>query len=105
MVRRARRLADGAESSHCRGRRCRGVAFVDYFPTHYRRRLYEELAVGRTADFYFFADQRERWSDPTFRPSGATATTAGSSFRATGWPGEAIMPGSGPAAAAGAMTR
>lgn len=37
------------------------VAFIDYFPTHYRRRLYEELGRRMDVDFYFFADQRERY--------------------------------------------
>src|SRR5256885_1833046 len=37
------------------------IAFIDYFPTHYRKRLYEELAKRTDADFYFFADeQRDR---------------------------------------------
>jgi glycosyltransferase involved in cell wall biosynthesis len=40
------------------------VAFIDYFPTHYRVKLYEELARRADVDFYFFSDQRERWSDP-----------------------------------------
>lgn len=39
----------------------RRIAFVDYFPTHYRRRLYEEVGRRMEADFYFFADERERW--------------------------------------------
>jgi glycosyltransferase involved in cell wall biosynthesis len=39
----------------------RRIAFIDYFPTHYRRRLYEELARRTEADFYFFADERERY--------------------------------------------
>jgi len=39
----------------------RRIAFVDYFPTHYRKRLYEELAQRTEADFYFFADERERY--------------------------------------------
>lgn len=40
------------------------IAFIDYFPTHYRRRLYEEIARRADVDFFFFSDQRERWSDP-----------------------------------------
>jgi glycosyltransferase involved in cell wall biosynthesis len=40
------------------------IAFIDYFPTHYRRGLYEELGRRADVDFYFFSDQRERWSDP-----------------------------------------
>jgi len=39
----------------------RRIAFIDYFPTHYRKRLYEELARRAEADFYFFADERERY--------------------------------------------
>lgn len=39
----------------------RRIAFVDYFPTHYRKRLYEALARRTEADFYFFADERERY--------------------------------------------
>jgi glycosyltransferase involved in cell wall biosynthesis len=39
----------------------RRIAFIDYFPTHYRRRLYEELAERMEVDFYFFADERERY--------------------------------------------
>jgi glycosyltransferase involved in cell wall biosynthesis len=39
----------------------RRIAFIDYFPTHYRRGLYEELSRRMTADFYFYADERERY--------------------------------------------
>jgi glycosyltransferase involved in cell wall biosynthesis len=39
----------------------RRIAFIDYFATHYRRRLYEELARRMDVDFYFFADERERY--------------------------------------------
>ena len=39
----------------------RRIAFIDYFATHYRRRLYEELAQRMEVDFYFFADERERY--------------------------------------------
>jgi glycosyltransferase involved in cell wall biosynthesis len=39
----------------------RRVAFIDYFATHYRRRLYEELARRMEMDFYFYADERERY--------------------------------------------
>lgn len=39
----------------------RRIAFIDYFPTHYRVRLYEELARRMEVDFYFFADERERY--------------------------------------------
>jgi glycosyltransferase involved in cell wall biosynthesis len=39
----------------------RRIAFIDYFATHYRRRLYEELGRRMDVDFYFFADERERY--------------------------------------------
>jgi glycosyltransferase involved in cell wall biosynthesis len=39
----------------------RRLAFIDYLPTHYRQGLYEELARRMEADFYFFADERERY--------------------------------------------
>jgi glycosyltransferase involved in cell wall biosynthesis len=39
----------------------RRIAFIDYFPTHYRRSLYEELGRRMDADFYFYADARERY--------------------------------------------
>ena len=42
-------------------RRARRIAFIDYFATHYRLRLYEELARRMEMDFYFFADERERY--------------------------------------------
>jgi glycosyltransferase involved in cell wall biosynthesis len=69
------------------------IAFVDYFPTHYRRRLYEELARRADADFYFFADQRERWSDPN-----VPAAWNDGDYRRVELPryrvaGQAIMPG------------
>jgi hypothetical protein len=44
--------------SHSVGRH---IAFIDYLATHYRRRLYEELAQRMDVDFYFFADERERY--------------------------------------------
>jgi glycosyltransferase involved in cell wall biosynthesis len=39
----------------------RRIAFIDYFATHYRKRLYEELARRMEVDFYFYADERERY--------------------------------------------
>ena len=39
----------------------RRIAFIDYLPTHYRRGLYEELSRRMAADFYFYADERERY--------------------------------------------
>ena len=44
----------------CEGVR-RRIAFIDYFATHYRQRLYEELARRIEVDFYFYADERERY--------------------------------------------
>ncbi len=41
----------------------RRIAFIDYFPTHYRQRLYEEIGRRMEADFYFFSDERERWQN------------------------------------------
>ena len=40
------------------------LVFIDYFPPHYRRGLYEEIGRRADADFCFFSDQGERWSDP-----------------------------------------
>jgi glycosyltransferase involved in cell wall biosynthesis len=37
------------------------VAFIDYFAPHYRRRLYEEIARRMDVEFFFFADERERY--------------------------------------------
>jgi glycosyltransferase involved in cell wall biosynthesis len=70
----------------------RRIAFIDYFATHYRRRLYEELAQRMEVDFYFFADERERYwnrriplvDDGDFRRV---------SLRRYRVAGEAVMPG------------
>lgn len=48
-------------SSAIRGLVRRRIAFIDYLPTHYRRALYEELGRRMDADFYFYADERERY--------------------------------------------
>lgn len=37
------------------------LAFIDYFPTHYRVGLYEELARRTDAEFFFYADAREHF--------------------------------------------
>jgi glycosyltransferase involved in cell wall biosynthesis len=68
------------------------IAFIDYFPTHYRRRLYEEIADRIDADFYFFSDQRERWSNPNIPHA------PGGNYRRVDLPryrlaGQSIMPG------------
>lgn len=39
----------------------RRIAFINYFCPHYRLRLFEEVARRMDADFYFFADERERY--------------------------------------------
>ncbi len=68
------------------------IAFIDYFPTHYRRGLYEEIGRRADADFYFFADERERWWNPKL------PLVSEGSFRRIELPryrvlGEAVMPG------------
>jgi glycosyltransferase involved in cell wall biosynthesis len=70
----------------------RRIAFIDYFPTHYRRTLYEELGRRMDADFYFYADERERYWNKAISP------VAGGSFRSVKLRrfrigGEAFMPG------------
>jgi glycosyltransferase involved in cell wall biosynthesis len=45
----------------------RRIAFIDYFPPHYRRGLYEELARRTDADFLFFSDEREKWQNRKIR--------------------------------------
>lgn len=51
---RARRLGDSESVK-------RRIAFINYFCPHYRLRLFEELARRMEVDFYFFADERERY--------------------------------------------
>ncbi len=69
------------------------IAFIDYFPPHYRRRLYEEIARRADVDFYFFSDPRgERWSDPN------VPTVSDGDYRRIDLPrvriaGESVMPG------------
>jgi glycosyltransferase involved in cell wall biosynthesis len=68
------------------------VAFIDYFPPHYRRGLYEEIARRVDADFYFFSDQQERWSDPNVpaKWSGEYRRIELPRYRIAG---ESVMPG------------
>jgi glycosyltransferase involved in cell wall biosynthesis len=70
----------------------RRIAFIDYFATHYRRRLYEELAQRMDADFYFFADERERyWNrEIPLVDLGAFRRVELSRYRVAG---QAVMPG------------
>src|SRR5579875_3877161 len=68
------------------------IAFIDYFPTHYRLGLYEAIARRADADFYFFSDERERWWNPRLALGGSTA------FHEVQLPryrvaGESFMPG------------
>jgi glycosyltransferase involved in cell wall biosynthesis len=39
----------------------RRIAFINYFCPHYRLRLFEQVARQMETDFYFFADERERY--------------------------------------------
>jgi glycosyltransferase involved in cell wall biosynthesis len=68
------------------------IAFIDYFATHYRRRLYEELARRMDADFYFFADERERYWNRKIPlvESGAFRRMELRRYRIAG---QAVMPG------------
>ncbi len=68
------------------------IAFIDYFPPHYRLGLYEEIARRADADFYFFSDQQERWSDPNIpaRWSGGYRRVDLPRYRVAG---ESVMPG------------
>jgi glycosyltransferase involved in cell wall biosynthesis len=70
------------------------IAFVDYFPTHYRRGLYEELARRADPDFYFFSDERERWwnRDVPIATDGGIRRIDLGRYRIAG---EAVMPGIG----------
>jgi glycosyltransferase involved in cell wall biosynthesis len=70
----------------------RRIAFIDYFATHYRRRLYEELARRMDADFYFFADERERYWNRKIPlvESGAFRRVELRRYRIAG---QAVMPG------------
>jgi glycosyltransferase involved in cell wall biosynthesis len=69
----------------------RRVAFIDYFATHYRRRLYEELAQRMEVDFYFFADERERYWNRRI-PLVAAGDFRRVDLRRYRVAGEAIMP-------------
>jgi glycosyltransferase involved in cell wall biosynthesis len=70
----------------------RRIAFIDYFATHYRRRLYEELARRMDVDFYFFADERERYWNRKIPlvESGAFRRVQLRRYRIAG---QAVMPG------------
>src|SRR5919204_3035745 len=70
----------------------RRIAFIDYLATHYRRRLYEELARRMDVDFYFFADERERYWNRKIPlvQSGAFRRVELRRYRIAG---QAVMPG------------
>jgi glycosyltransferase involved in cell wall biosynthesis len=70
----------------------RRIAFVDYLPTHYRRRLYEELARRMEVDFYFFADERERYWNRRL-PLARTGEFRRVELRRYRLAGEPVMPG------------
>ena len=70
----------------------RRIAFIDYFATHYRRRLYEELARRMEVDFYFFADERERYWNRKI-PLVEAGEFRRVELRRYRVAGEAIMPG------------
>lgn len=68
------------------------IAFIDYFPTHYRLGLYEAIARRADADFFFFSDERERWWNPRLALGGSNAfhEVTLRRFRVAG---ESFMPG------------
>src|SRR4030095_15508624 len=39
----------------------RRIAFIYYLPTHYKRALFDDSGRRMDADFYFYADERERY--------------------------------------------
>lgn len=70
----------------------RRVAFFEYFPTHYRLRLYEALARRMEVDFYFFADERERWHNRSV-PVDRHGDYRRVELLRTRLAGQAVMPG------------
>lgn len=74
----------------------RRIAFIDYFPPHYRRLLYEEIARRLDADFYFFSDERERWHNEQLAATGLGDYRRIQSRRVR-IAGQAVLPGIVPA--------
>jgi glycosyltransferase involved in cell wall biosynthesis len=74
----------------------RRIAFIDYFATHYRKRLYEELARRMEADFFFYADERERYWNRKI-PLVERGDFRRVELRRWRIAGEAVMPGIVPA--------
>jgi glycosyltransferase involved in cell wall biosynthesis len=70
----------------------RRIAFIDYLPTHYRRELYEELSRRMAADFYFYADERERYWNSKLALAG-DGRFRRVELRRIRLAGEAFMPG------------
>lgn len=70
----------------------RRIAFIDYFPPHYRRSLYEEIARRMEADFYFYADEQERYWNPKI-PLVAEGDFHRVERRRLRIAGQAVMPG------------
>src|SRR5690349_9196265 len=70
----------------------RRIAFIDYFPTHYRHRLYEEVRRRMDTDFYFYADERERYWNPKI-PLATQRNFNRVDLRRYRVGGEAVMPG------------
>jgi glycosyltransferase involved in cell wall biosynthesis len=68
------------------------VAFIDYFPTHYRRRLYERLAERMEVDFYFYSDARERFWNAQ-RPLAGAGDFRRIELRRVRIGGQMLMPG------------
>jgi glycosyltransferase involved in cell wall biosynthesis len=70
----------------------RRIAFIDYLATHYRRALYEELARRMEVDFYFYADEHERYWNPKIPlvESGDFRRVDMARYRVAG---QAVMPG------------
>src|SRR3954470_18667863 len=70
----------------------RRIAFIDYFPPHYRKRLYEEIARRMDADFYFFSDEAERWHNKLI-PATYEGDYRRVDLRRVRVGGQAILPG------------
>ena len=82
----------------------RRIAFIDYFATHYRKRLYEELARRMEVDFYFFADEHERYWNRKI-PLVQEGDFRRVELRRYRVAGEAVMPGWRRRSIGAAMTR
>jgi glycosyltransferase involved in cell wall biosynthesis len=70
----------------------RRIAFIDYFPTHYRIGLYEDLARRMEVDFIFFSDERERWQSAAIKAA-ADGDYRRLDLRRTRIAGQSVTPG------------